>query len=266
LSRKALALLLLAAALLAGCSASEQESEFTARKALLERQNQGIRELIAEEEKGSLVTPDRFLIGIDEKLVGDLFRYQLPIDRPLGKRFMIHLDKASISLRDKFGVIILDGNLHRPETPDRKIAVRIHGGLGKIAIDPKTNMLDVRIAVDRIELLEAGVLDKVLGSGGKKLVAEKGLPLLQDALPTFHIPVALAQNIKVPAVQSDAIALDSLVVPLDLSVERVIAAGGKLWVTLDARVGKVTGAEEGLGVNVKKKPKPAKAPAAGGKK
>jgi hypothetical protein len=35
----------------------------------------------------------------------------------------------------------------------------------------------------------------------------------------------------------------------------VIAAGGKLWVTLNAEVGKVTGAEEGLGVAVKKKPK-----------
>jgi hypothetical protein len=179
---------------------------------------------------------------------------------------MIHLDKASISLRDKFGVIILDGNLHRPQTPDRKIAVRIHGGLGAIAIDPKTSMLDIRIAVDRFELLEAGILDKVLGSGGKKFVAKQGLPLLQDALPTFHIPVALAQNIKVPALQTNAIALDSLVVPLDLSVERVIAAGGKLWVTLHAEVGKVTGAEEGLGVNVKKKPKSAKSAAAGGKK
>jgi hypothetical protein len=247
----ALALLVL----FAGCAPSQEESDYEAQKALLERQNQGIRELIAEEEKGSLVTPDRFLVGIDERLVGDIFRYQLPIERPIGKRFVIHLDKASVRLIDKFGVIILDGDVHRPETPDRKIAVRVHGGLGRIAIDPRTNMLDLRVAVDRIELLQAGILDRALGAGGRKLIADQGLPLLQNALPTFHIPVALAQNIKVPALQSDAISLDSLVVPLDLSVERVIAGGGKLWVTLQAEVGKVTGAEKGLGVSVKKKKK-----------
>jgi hypothetical protein len=254
---------LLAVLLLAGCAPSEEESDFLARKALLERQNLGIRELIAEEEKGTLVTPDRFIIGIDEGLVGDIFRYQLPIERPLGKRFLLHLDKASISLRDKFGVIILDGDVHRPETPDRKVQVRIHGGLGAIDIDTKANVLNLRVAVDRIELLQAGMLDAVLGKGGRKLIADKSLPLLQDALPTFHIPVALAQDLKVPALQSSAIALDSLVVPLDLSVERVIAASGKLWVTLDAKVGKVTGAENGLGVSVKGKKK--KAAAGGGK-
>jgi hypothetical protein len=52
------------------------------------------------------------------------------------------------------------------------------------------------------------------------------------------------------------------VVPLDLSVERVLAAGGKLWVTLDAQVGKVIGAEEGLGIAVKKKPRKPVAPSA----
>jgi hypothetical protein len=60
----------------------------------------------------------------------------------------------------------------------------------------------------------------------------------------------------VPPIREGAIQLDSLVVPLHLSVERVIAAGKKLWVTLHAEVGAVTGAERGLAVDVKKKKKP----------
>jgi hypothetical protein len=254
---------LLAAAVLVGCAPSEQETEFLAKKAFLTRQNQGIRELIAEGERGSLVPTDRFLVGIDEKLVADLFRYQLPMERPLGKRFVVRLDSATILLRDKFGAITIDGNVHRPETPERKIAVRILGGLGGIAIDPTSHQLNVKIAIDRIELLEAGILDKVLGPGGKQFLSDKGRGLLQDALPTFRIPVAMAQNIRVPAVHAGAIELDSLVVPLDMSVERVIAAGGKLWVTLNAKVGKVTGGEEGLGVAVKKKKKGNPSPAGG---
>jgi len=35
----------------------------------------------------------------------------------------------------------------------------------------------------------------------------------------------------------------------------VIAAAGRLWVTIHADIGTVTGAEQGLGVAVKKKPK-----------
>ena len=72
----------LAAALLAGCAPSDQETEFLARKAFLQRQNQGMRELIAEAEQGTLVPRDRFLIGIDEQVIADVFRYQLPMERP----------------------------------------------------------------------------------------------------------------------------------------------------------------------------------------
>jgi hypothetical protein len=253
---------LLVSGLLTGCAPSQEEVDFLARKALLQRQNQGIRELIAEAERGSLVPIDSFLVGIDEKIVGELLRSQLPLERPLGKRFVVHLDSATVLLRDKFGLITIDGNIHRLATPDRRTAVRILGGLGAVRVDPATDLLNVSIAIDQIELREAGILDKVLGRGGKKFLAEKGRGLLQDALPALHVPVALAQSVRVPAIQEGPIQLDSLAVPLDLSVERVLAAGGKLWLTLHAGVGKVTGAEGGLGVSVKKKPRRAGATSA----
>jgi hypothetical protein len=245
--------LLLAGSLLAGCAPSEEETDFLARKALLQRQNQGIRELIAEAERGSLVPADRFLIGIDEKVIGDLFRSQLPLERPLGQRFVIQLETAVVLLRDKYGAITIEGNIHRRATPERKTAVRIFGGLGAVTIDPETDLLGIRIAIDHIELLQAGILEGILGRGGKKFIADKAHGLLQEAMPDLKVPVALGRAIHVPAVQAGAIKLDSLVVPLDLSVERVIAAGGKLWVTLNAEVGQVTGAEEGVGITVKKK-------------
>lgn len=252
--------LLSAVALLAGCGPSGEETEFVAHKAFLERQNRGIRELIAEAEQGSLVPSGRFLVGIDEEIVADLLRSQLPMERPLGKRFIVHLDAATVRLRDKFGVITIEGDVHRPATPQRKTRVRIHGGLGAVVIDPGTDLLNITIAIDRLELLQAGILDKALGRGGKKFVAETGRGMLQDALPTLKIPVGLAQKIRLPAIRESALQLDSLVVPLNVSVERVIAAGGKLWVTVDAEVGKVTGAEAGVGVSVQRKP-----PKGGGK-
>lgn len=246
----------------AGCAPSEKEAEFLARRAFLLRQNQGIRELIVEAERGSLVPKDRFLIGIDEKVVGDLFTSQLPLERPLGKHFVIRLESALVQFSDKFGVITIEGNVHRPSTPDRRTAVRVHGGLGAVEIDPRTDMLNIRIAIDHLEVLEAGILERALGRAGKKFVAQKGRELLQEALPALQVPVGLGREIRLPAIQEGAIELDSLVVPLDLSVERVIAARKKLWVTLNAEVGTVVGSEEGLGVSVGKKPRTggAKAP------
>jgi hypothetical protein len=241
--------------ILGGCAPSDAELDYLAKKALLERQNQGIRELIREEEQGSLVPRDRFLIGVDESVIGDLFRSQLPIVQPIGKRIVVHLEQATISLRDKFGVITIEGYANRVATPDRHIRLRIHGGLGAVSVDPKTDLLHVKIAIDRMEILEAGMLESVLGRGGKALVARKSLPRIQEAIPELEVPVVLGRSIHVPALQGEGLQLDSLQIPLNLSVERVIAAGGKLWVTMDAKVGKVTGAEEGLGVRIQKKPK-----------
>lgn len=257
---RAIICLLLASGFLAGCAPSEEESVFLGRKALLERQNRGIRELIAEAARGSMVPADRFLVGIDEKIVGDLFSAQLPLERPLGKRFVVRLESATILLRDKLGVVTIEGIIYRPATPDRKTAVRILGGLGAVVVDSTTDMLSINIAIDHIELLQAGALESVLGRGGKKFLAEKSRILLQDALPSLRIPVALARKIRIPAIEEGGVRLDSLVVPLNLSVERVIAARNKLWVTLNAEIGRVTGAEEGLGVVIQKKPR------AGGKK
>jgi hypothetical protein len=240
--------------LLAGCAPSEQESEYLARKALLTRQNQGIRELIAEAEQGSLIPTDRFLVGIDERVVQDLFQSQLPLERPVGKRMVVRLEQAKVELDDKFGIVTIEGSVHRLKTPDRRTAVRVHGGLGKVSIDPANDMLDIDIAIDRIELLEAGILEGVLGRGGKSFLAEHARPKIQEALPHLQIPVVLGRRIRVPAVASEGLQLDSLVVPLDLSVERVIAVGGKLWATLHADVGEVQGGEEGIGVAIRKKP------------
>lgn len=249
------AALLLAGGLLVGCAPSEEESAYEARRALLARQNQGLRELLTEAESGSLVPTDRIFIGLDERVLGDLFRLQLPLERPLGKNFVIQLESAELSLWDKYGAITIEGNVHGRATPERKTAVRIHGGLGGVTIDPTTGKLNIRFAIDHLELLQAGLLEGILGRGGEEFLAKKGRGLLQDAIPTLEVPVALAQRIQIPPIRGGGFEMDSLVVPLNLTVERVIAAGGRMWVTFDAQVGKVIGAEEGVGVAVRKKPK-----------
>jgi hypothetical protein len=127
-----------------------------------------------------------------------------------------------------------------------------------VTIDPRTDMLGVDIAIDGVEVLEVGGLEGVLGRGGRALLGEQSLPKLQEAIPHLQVPVVLGRAIRIPAVQTEDFQLDSLVVPLNLAVERVIAVGGKLWVTINAEVGNVQGAEQGVGVRIQKKPRKGK--------
>lgn len=250
-------IVLIAAAFTVGCSSSEAEARYFARKTLLERQNQGLRELIVEAEQGTLLPPDRFLIGVDEKLAGDLFHAHLPLEIPLGEQFIIRLERADISFQAKYGAIAISGFLYPAGNPQNRVDVRVLGGLGAAEIDPERDVLNIRIAIDHIDLVEAAGLEDLLGRGVMLFLAAQGREFLENSLPVLEIPVLLEEGIPIPAIQEGGIHLDALTVPLNLSVESVLAAGGKLWVRLHAEVGTVAGAAGEVGIEVEK-PRPTK--------
>jgi hypothetical protein len=240
---------------LAGCGPSEEQAAHEARKVALERRIRGLAELVAEAEKGSLIPADRFFVGVDEKLVADLFRSQLPLEQPLEDRFVVRLESAEMQFRDKYGAVRIVGRIHPKRFPERAIGLHIQGGLGAAEIDPATGILRVQIAIDHIDVAEAGGLEGILGGGAIRYLGSKGREILQAAIPAIEVPVTLSQAVPIPAVEEKGVRLGALEVPLDVSVERVIAAGGKLWVSFDAKVGAVKGGEGGLGVEIEKKPK-----------
>jgi hypothetical protein len=240
----------------AACGPSEEQAAYEARKIALERRIRGLTELVAEAEKGSLIPTDRFFVGVDEKLVGDLFRSQLPLEQPLEDRFVVRLESAEMRFRDKYGAVRIEGRIHPKAWPSRSVALRIEGGLGAAEIDPATNMLRVAIAIDHIEVAEAAGLEGMLGGGAIRYLGAKGREILQQAIPAIEVPVTLSQAVPVPAVEEKGVRLGALEVPLEVSVERVLAAGGKLWVSFDAQVGAVKGGDGGLGVDIDRKPKP----------
>jgi hypothetical protein len=238
-----------------GCGPSEEEAVHAARKAALERRLRGLRELVAEAERGSLIPTDRFFVGVGEKLVGDLFRSQLPLERALEDRFVVRLESAEMEFRDKYGAVRIEGSVHPQAFPSRTVALRIQGGLGAAEIDPETGILRVRIAIDHIDVAQAAGLERMLGEGAIRYLGDKGREILERAIPPIEVPVSLERAVPIPAVEEKGVRLSALEVPLEVSVERVLAAGGKLWVSFDARVGPVKGGEGGLGVEIEKKPK-----------
>lgn len=243
--------------MLLACGPSEEEVRYQARRAELERRARGLRELVADAEQGSLIPTDRFFVGVGETLVQDLFRSQLPLEQPLEDRFVVRLESAAIELDDRYGAVRIEGRIHPVRFPARQVALRIEGGLGEAAIDPATGILRVRVAIDHIDIAEAGGLERVLGRGVISYLGGKGRELLEEAIPPIEVPVTLERAVPVPAVEEGGVRFAALEVPLEISVERVLAVGGKLWVVFAAGVGPVKGGEQGLGVELHRRPEPA---------
>jgi hypothetical protein len=241
-------------ALLAACGPSEEEARYEARKAELERRTRGLRELLADAEQGSLIPHDRFFVGVGEQLVEDLFRSQLPLEQALEDRFVVRLESAEMEFHDKYGAVRIDGGIHPARFPARRVALRIEGGLGEATIDPHSGILRVRVAIDHVDVAEAGGLEKLLGRGVIAYLGDKGRALLEEAIPPLEVPVRLERAVPVPAVEEGGVRFAALDVPLAISVERVLAAGGKLWVSFDAAVGPVRGGESGLGLEIRRRP------------
>ena len=92
------------------------------------------------------------MIGVDEKVVRELLRSQLPFDLPLGNSFVVRVSDATVQLRDKRGRVQLRGEIHRPATPDRHTGVAVTGSVGSVRIDPGTELLTMNITLEHLEL------------------------------------------------------------------------------------------------------------------
>lgn len=241
---------------LTGCGPSDEEGLYRARKAELERRNRGLRELIAEAEQGSLLPPDRFMVGVDETLTSELFHTQLPLERVVKRFLLLRLESATIRFREKYGTVRIESRVGVRGLPFDGVALRIQGGLGAADVDPDTGVLRVRIAIDHVALVEAGGLEGWLGRGAMNFLGSGIKDVLEEALPPLEVPVRLEQAVPVPALSEGGVQLAALRVPLEVSVERVLAAGGKLWVIFDAAVGPVEGGEQGVEVDIELPPKP----------
>jgi hypothetical protein len=194
-------------------------------------------------------------VGVDETLADELFESQLPLERVVRGLVRVQLDSATFRFREKYGTVRIDGNIRFRGLPVPPVALGIQGGLEEAEVDPETGILRVRIAIDHVELEQAAGLEGILGRGAINFLGGGAREILAQVLPPLEVPVAIEQAIPVPALEEGGVRLSALEVPLEVSVERVLAAGGKLWVIFDAAVGTVVGGEKGLGVEIDTGPK-----------
>ena len=230
--------LLLAAAVLTGCGDSGAgRARYHAREAVLRREIQGLKDVIAETEQGKPLLPEGHLVvAVHERLVGELLRAGLPQEADVD-RYRVRVERAEVSFRGKYSLVTLDGSVSVRGRPSLSGAIRVFGGLDRLELDPATGTLRARVGIDYVDVERAAGLEDLLGGRMLEQVGEKGRETLRALLPPIEIPVRLEPNLSFDEVSQGPVAIQGARLPLQVTVSQVLALGGRLWVSLEARPG-----------------------------
>jgi hypothetical protein len=227
------ALILLALVAIAGCKSEfEGGGDLRARKVVLKREVDGLREMLAAVERGeSLVPKSDVAISIDESLVRDLIVAQLPFEMDAAEKFHVSLREAELLFRGS-PVVRLKGSLVYKERPDFEASITAVGALTDIDVVRETGTLSARIVIDHLGIEKAAGLESVLSGATLDELARTIRLQLKDELPPIQIPVKLQQSVDLPAVTNGPVRIDGASMPIEVAVSRVFAANGNLWIAV----------------------------------
>jgi hypothetical protein len=230
------ALLACGLALLGACQRDgEGRAELRVRRAVLQREVEGLREMAAASRNGLAIPPDDVAIAIEDTLVRDLIAAQLPFDTDV-ERFHVSLKEVVVQFRGR-PLVGLRGSGFVRERPTVAAALDVHGALEDIRVDPSNGTLRAKIAVDEITIEKAGGLESLLSGATLRQLAHTLRLRLESQLPPIEIPVKVQQSVVLPAISSGPVRIEGAAMPLEVGVSRVFAGRGRLWIAVSVRPG-----------------------------
>jgi hypothetical protein len=227
-------------AVLAGGCRSEFEGggELRARRVVLEREVAGLREMVTKlEQGGSLIPPGDVAVAIEETLVGDILSAQLPLEIE-AERFHATLTGAQVAFRGS-PLVRLDGTGFLKEHAAIVVAVNAVGALRDVELDPGSGILRARISVEHLAIERASGLESLLSSAALDELARSVRLQIAEQLPRVQIPVRVEQSIALPALDDGPVRIGAARLPLAVTVSRVVAGQGLLWIGVRVRPGEV---------------------------
>jgi hypothetical protein len=237
---RSVAALLIAGLAPAGCRG--RAPHLGAEAAIAERQAQGLRRLVAEAEKGPLISPGDVMVVVDERLVQDLLSAVLPLERVVGGRYRIRLSKASVRFEDGFALVRLGGRA-TVEGHDEGYAsadLDVAGGLDVVDLDPRTGVLRGQVKIIGVDARRVAVMGLRAPREAQRLVEDLGRERLEsfsELLSALEIPVRIEQEIALPAVTGEAgLRIGADVIRLRAAIKDVESFRGRLWVSIQASV------------------------------
>lgn len=221
----------------AGCSAGDESAgDLRAQRVVLEREVEGLRAVVQRLQRGQPLLPaDDVAIAIDEAFVRDLVLAQLPFDADVD-RFHVHLASVDVQFRGS-PTLQLHGRIQVRDQPDVTAAVSLFGALDDLRIDTGRTMLRATLAADHLTISEATGLAQYLSGETLDELARRVRIETGRQLPAVRIPVAVQQAIDLPAVSDGVVRLAAARLPLAASISQVVAARGRLWISVHVAPG-----------------------------
>jgi hypothetical protein len=219
-------------ALVAGCDRGfEGGGDLRAQRVVLEREVEGLRAIVARLERGEpMLPPHDIAIAVDEALVRDLIVAQLPFETDV-ERFHVQLIGADVQFRGS-PTVQLQGRLQVRDQPDLTAAVTLFGALEEVRIDHTSSTLLATLAADHLTIAEATGFAQYLSGATIDEVARLVRLEITAQLPAIRIPVKVQEAIAFPAVTDGPVRVDGARMPLEVAVSQVVAARGRLWVSV----------------------------------
>ena len=226
---------------LPACPRDHRETSATAEEAVLERQREGLRTLLAAAERGALLPFDSVLVAVDQELVQRLLGAALPIERVIAGKYRVRVSGATVHFEDGFGLVRLDGTASLADRPESEAFadIALYGALDVVELDQATGVLRGSVKIIALDARRV----KVMGTGvppAEGLVEELGREKL-DAFGALasrvEIPVAVEGALTLPAVAQGGVRIEAATIPLRAAVTRVTAYRGRLWVSVRASTG-----------------------------
>lgn len=219
-------------AVVAGCDrAYEGGGDLRAQRVVLQREVEGLRAVVERLERGEPLLPANDLaIAVDEALVRDLIVAQLPFETDVD-RFHVQLTGADVQFRGS-PTVQLRGRLQMRDDLELTASIVLYGALSDVRIDQASSTLLATLAADHLAIVEATGLAQYLSGTAIDEVARLVRLEMREKLPTVRIPVKVQRAIEFPAVTDGPVRLDGARMPLEVAVSQVVAARGRLWVSV----------------------------------
>jgi hypothetical protein len=198
------------------------------------RRIQGLRELVARGQRGSLVDFSQVLVVVDRTLVQSLLRAATPLSGTVAERYAVRLDSATTEFSDGFALVTLEGGA---ELVGQQVAadLRLFASLDVVDLERDSGLLRCRVNVFAVEAARANVLG--VDEPFRDLVEALTHDGLSAILSAIEVPVRVADRITIPEVDTPRLRIAAADVPFEAGVLDVRVFADRLWVAIGAKVG-----------------------------
>jgi hypothetical protein len=228
----------LAPVLLATACGQKGGGELHARRTVLEREVEGLREMAERLDRGDPVLPPHDLaIGVSDQTVQDMLAPQLPFEAEAGG-FSVSMSEAELTFRGAPG-ITLRGSIHPVGHPDLVGEVRAIGTLDDIAVDPASGTLRAKVVIGHLDLVQMAGLGSFVPAGATDELARTLRHAFEGRIPPIQIPVRIEPAVEFPSVTEGPVRLQGASMPLAVGVSRVFAGQGTLWIGVSVEPGEL---------------------------